>query len=106
MLKLGQLVIELTAKSDAFAKGMTDMRDLTFSSVSGMVGSLERVGTTLSKLKFENSAQLKRSFEIVSEAAAGLAIGGITGAAGALALIAEVDRYRGKVLRPRAEDRR
>src|SRR5689334_12218828 len=88
-IKLGELVIQLTAKADAFFKGMTDARSLAFDTSSSIVGSLSKVGDMLSRLKFENAAQLKRSFDIVSEAAAGLAAGAVVGIGGALAAITE-----------------
>jgi len=73
-IKLGELVIQLTAQTSAFTKGMTDARQMTFTSVDGIVGSLKRVGDSLSRLKFDNAKQIERSFQILGGVVAGVSL--------------------------------
>jgi hypothetical protein len=74
-IKLGQLIIELSAKVDAFAKGMGDAKNLAFTSSHEIVSSLSKIGDQFEKLKFENAAQIERSFKIIGGVAAGAAVG-------------------------------
>jgi hypothetical protein len=71
---LGTILIELKAKTDAFERGMKSAKDLSFTTSSEIVGSLERIGKSLLNLKFNNLDQMGRSLGM---------IGGIAAATGA-----------------------
>jgi hypothetical protein len=79
---LGTILIELKAKTDAFERGMKSAKDLSFTTSSEIVGSLERIGKSLLNLKFNNLDQMGRSLGIVGGIAAA------TGVALATSLVA------------------
>jgi hypothetical protein len=79
---LGTILIELKAKTDAFERGMKSAKDLSFTTSSEIVGSLERIGKSLLNLKFNNLDQMGRSLGMIGGIAAA------TGAALATSVIA------------------
>jgi len=84
-ITLGTIILELQAKTDAFTKGLSDAKSYTFSSVDGITSSLGKIGTALSKLKFENSAQITSSLKLLGGVTAGVAVA----AGAALAVMTE-----------------
>lgn len=84
-ITLGELIIKLSAKTDAFAKGLTDAKQFTFTSVDGMVASFEKLGSSISKLKFDNDKQIQASLKLIG----GLAAGVTTAVAAAGAVLVE-----------------
>jgi hypothetical protein len=71
---LGSLIISLTAETSAFARGMSDAKNLAFNTSADIVTSLKRVGDQMLKLKFGNEAEWKKSAEIFGGVAAGIGI--------------------------------
>jgi hypothetical protein len=74
-ITLGELLIKLTAKTDAFQKGMNDAKKLAFDSSGAIVESLGRIGESLSKLKFDNLNNVAASLNRVGGVVAGIAVG-------------------------------
>src|SRR5579864_9767250 len=73
-IKLGQIIVELQARTDAFTKGLSDAKNYTFTSVDGIVASLGKIGDAFAKLKFDNASQINRSLTIMGGVAAGAAV--------------------------------
>jgi hypothetical protein len=71
---LGTILIELKAKTDAFERGMKSAKDLSFTTSSEIVGSLERIGKSLLNLKFNNLDQMGRSLGMIGGIAAATGI--------------------------------
>ena len=71
---LGNLVVQLTAETAAFARGMSDAKSLAFTTSGDIVTSLKRVGDQMDKLKFGNEAEWKRSANIIGGVLSGIGI--------------------------------
>src|SRR5438270_11389764 len=72
---LGRLLLQLEANTTAFSRSLQDARKLAFDSSEAIVGSLSKIGTQLSKLKFDNEAQISKSFGIIGGVATAAAVG-------------------------------
>jgi hypothetical protein len=82
---IGSLLIEIKAKTDAFERGMKSAKDVSFNSASEIVGSLENIGKSLTKLHFGNLDQVGKSLGILS----GIAVGTSVAVATSLLVVAE-----------------
>ena len=71
---LGSILVVLEAQTTAFAKGMRDARDLSFTTSGEIVASLQNIGAAFEKLKFGDSRQWEKSAQIAGGVFAGIAV--------------------------------
>lgn len=72
--QIGNLTIVLSAQTQAFVKGLADAKSYAFDSASAIVGSLQSIGTQISKLNFDDFKKSAKSLELVGGIAAGVGV--------------------------------